>query len=130
MIVDSQTYCVLEYLPEFQCMLQTWKGFAGSEKFRQSVQKTIDFFQTHQDVRYIISNTLEQGPVSPKDAEWVATVANPILEKHGLRKMAFIVPQNVITKMAEELFARQLQGKVEIRWFADLASAKAWIQQP
>lgn len=130
MLIDHQAHCRIEYLPELQCVLQTWQGFAGSEKFRQSIQKTVEYFQTHPDVQAIISDTLQQGPVSPKDAEWVATVATPLLAQHGLRRMAFIVPENILTKMAEQHFARQTQGDLQIQWFTDVASAKAWIKQP
>lgn len=129
MILDTQSHCIIEYLPELHCVLQTWKGFAVSEKFRQSIRKTIEFFQTNTLASSIISDTTQQDAVKPQDAEWVATYATPILVKHGLRKLAFVAPKSVVTKMAEEHFARKAGEELEIRWFSDVAAAKTWISQ-
>jgi hypothetical protein len=125
--IDKQPHCSIEYIPNLHCVVQTWRGFAGSQKFRQSIQKTIEYFQTHPEVRYIISDTRQQEMVAREDTEWLATQANPQLVEAGLRKLAFIAPQSLLTKMAEERYAYLSEGLPEIRWFADFEQAKAWI---
>ena len=130
MIVDTQPYCTLEYLPEFHCLLQTWEGFARSQQFRDSIQKSLEFFQAHShDVRSIISDTRKQEAVSKENAEWVGAEITPKLVQHGLQKMAFIAPEHIVTKWAEERFAQTAGERPQIRWFPTIDEAKTWISE-
>jgi len=128
MIVYHQPYCQIDYLPELRCAIQHWQGFAKSTEFREAILKTIELFETHGNLAYIISNTQRSEVVKKEDAEWVATYANPRLVEHGLQKIAFIVPTSVLTKWSVEHFRTKSEEKPEIRWFDDVEHAKKWIQ--
>ncbi len=129
MLIDKQSYCTLEYLPELHCLMQTWPGFARSQQFRASIQKTVEFFQSRPDVCSIISDTRKQEVVSKEDAEWVGAEMMPKLVQHGLQKMAFIAPEQVVTKLAEERFAQAVGERPQIRWFLTVDEAKNWIAE-
>lgn len=128
-LIENKSHCVLEYDPALQCVVQTWKGFARSSDFRQSILKTIEFFQTHAGMRGIISNTQESEVVSEKDADWVAQEANPLLVKHGLQKIAFILPKSVLAKWSVDHFMQEVETIPAMQYFDNLEAAKAWIEK-
>ncbi len=129
MLIEDKAHCTIEYDPALKCVIQTWKGFAGSENFRASIMKTIDVFAQH-EANSIISNTQNSKVVSQPDADWVASYANPILISHGFRKMAFIVPENVFARRSVDRFLDETKGQaVAIRYFDDVDKAKAWVSE-
>jgi hypothetical protein len=129
MLIEDKAHCTIEYDPALKCVIQTWKGFAGSENFRASILKTIDAFAQH-EASSIISNTQDSKVVSQPDADWVAEYANPILISHGLRKMAFIVPVNVFARRSVDRFREETKGQaLAIRYFDDVDKAKAWLAE-
>ena len=129
MLIEDKPHCTIEYDPALKCVIQTWKGFAGSANFRASILKTIEVFEQH-EAKSIISNTQNSKVVSPADGAWVAEHANPILISHGLRKIAFIVPENVFARRSVDHFLVETKGQaLATQYFADLATAKAWVSE-
>ena len=82
MQIEDKPHCTIDYDPTLKCVIQTWRGFAGSQNFLASILKTIEVF-TQYDAEAIISNTQNAEVVKQADADWVATYANPILIQHG-----------------------------------------------
>ena len=128
MIVDSQAHCVIEYSPELQCIIQTWKGFAGSKNFRASIEKTIEFARAN-PVRSVISDTREQNLVGMEDIKWLTEVGNPQLIEVGIQKLAFISPKDQLTRLGESDYAFRSKQQFIIQWFSDPEQAKAWIKK-
>jgi hypothetical protein len=128
MIVDSQTHCQIDYIPEMRCIIQTWQGYARSDRFRDSIEKTIAYAQSH-EVRSIISDTREQKLVGVEDIKWLATEGNPRLYQAGIRKLAFIAPRDQMTKMGESDYASRSKDQIIVQWFVGLEQAKAWAEE-
>jgi hypothetical protein len=126
MRLDNQAHCQIDYLPELFCLVQNWQGYAGSKKFRDSIEKTIAFTKMY-PVRYIISDTREQQIVASEDVAWLANVGNPHLVAAGVQKLAFIAPKDAFTLMGESNYASRSKGQLEVRWFTDFEEAKAWL---
>jgi hypothetical protein len=73
----------------------------------------------------IVSNTKDFAVVRKEDADWVATQITPLLVKHGLRYMAFIIPSRAFTKISEDNFKSKAGDGVQIRYFNDQRMAEA-----
>lgn len=119
---------VLERDDQLKCLVQNWKGFASSERFREGIQKTIELFKDRKFDK-ILSNTRDFGMVKKEDTEWVNTYSMPILIKNGLRYMAFVVPSNAFSQMSVENFKKEMAGPVELRFYEDVAKAKEWMAE-
>ncbi len=129
MQIDDKPHCTIDYDSNLKCVIQTWRGFAGSQNFRTSILKTIDVFAQH-DAETIISNTQEAEAVKQNDADWVTTYANPILIQHGLCRIAFIIPKSVLGKWSVSHFIQEsTEQQLKMQYFDDLDKAKAWIIQ-
>lgn len=119
---------VIECDENTKCLIQNWKGLAGSLRFRESIEKTIELFE-EKKLDKILSNTKESGMVKKVDTDWVGTYAMPILIKNGLKFMAFVVPNNIFTQRSIDNFKHNAPGPVEIRYFNDDAQAREWFAE-
>lgn len=126
-VFESQNI-IIERDDNLKCLIQNWKGFATSEKFREGIQKSVDLFQD-QKLDKILSNTKDFGMVKKEDTEWVNSYSMPLLIKSGLRYMAFVIPSNVFSQMSVENFKKESTGPVEIRYFDDLQKAREWMAE-
>ncbi len=126
-LIENSAHCVIKYDPDIKCIIQTWKGFSGSKKFRISILNTIEAFKEY-NIEAIISNTQDCEVVNRTDTDWTVSYANPILIEHGLRKMAFIVPKNVLTQWSVGNFMKgTAKQQLPIQCFDNLVEAKAWM---
>lgn len=119
---------VIERDDNLKCLIQNWKGFATSEKFREGIQKSVEQFNDKK-LNKILSNTKDFGMVKKEDTEWLNNNAMPLLIKNGLKYAAFVVPSNVFSQMSVENFKKDASGPVEIRYFDDAAKAKQWLAE-
>ena len=119
---------VLERDENLKCLIQNWKGFASSDKFREGINKTVELFKDKK-LNKILSNTKDFGMVKKEDTEWLNTQAMPQLIKTGLKCAAFVVPSNVFSQMSIENFKKEAEGPIEIRYFDNADKAKAWLAE-
>jgi hypothetical protein len=109
-----------------KCILkQEWVGFISSDDFKGAIDFTLQFVLTNK-VDYLISDTRLQKPISQDDVRYAASIMPPMFAK-GLKAMAFILPENVITKLELSSFAKE-QGTTEnVKYFTSLEEAEAWL---
>ena len=119
---------VIERDDNIKCLIQNWRGFASSERFREGINKTVELFKDKK-LNKILSNTKDFGMVRKEDTDWVGTNAMPLLAQNGLKQIAFVVPKNVFSQMSVENFKKESQGPVEIRYFDDVDKAKNWMAE-
>lgn len=129
MIINELSGCTMEYNKELKCVIQNWSGFSGSNNFRAAILATLNFFKENKDVSYIISDTRKHKVVIREDTNWVAEQINPQLIKHGLKKIAFIMPQIMTAKISVEKFSESSSKELQIGHFAEMDQAVNWIKE-
>jgi hypothetical protein len=127
MTVKDYPFCELKHDPALKCVVQTWKGYCESSEFRKAIVDTLTFFEQN-NVSRIISDTRKQKVVKPEDTDWVATTVNPKLISNGLRKMAFILPEDVFASLSVDRFLK-ISNNFELGHFQDMEEAKSWIAE-
>ncbi|MGM0651085.1 MAG: hypothetical protein ACQES1_11350 [Bacteroidota bacterium] len=105
-------------------LTQEWTGFASSEAFREGIDKTCDFVKAN-NVKTIVSDTLHQKVVKSDDAEYAASVI-PTMARNGMKAMAFVVPENVFTKLSLDKFSHSVKGE-NTMYFKTRAEADKWL---
>lgn len=115
----------LVYDPARKQLIQKWIGFAISEKFREAIDCTVDFVSKNQ-VESIISDTLEQKVVKPEDTKYASAVM-PQLFQRGLKKMAFVMPKDVLTQMSVNSFKKDSTDMQGLNFFSNVNDAQNWI---
>lgn len=124
MIVHQNSNVKIEYDQANKRLTPTWTGFISSREFRVAIDKTLEFALKNQVVT-IISDTLNQGVVKPEDTEYAAGIM-PELFKKGLRKMAFVIPENIFTQLSLKKFADKERNE-NVQYFKSIADANSWL---
>ena len=122
----ENTNIVIEQDKKLKCLIQNWKGFATSEKFREAIEKTIELFKSH-EYNKILSNTHDFGLVRKEDTDWSNTYAMPLLLENGLQFVAFVQPRSAFSQISVENFSQGAQNKAEIRYFNEVQKAREWM---
>ena len=126
MIVYQTTNVKLEYDSLSKQLIQTWFNFVPSDEFRKAIDFTVEFVKKN-EVKSILSDTLKQRAVKPQDSEYAASVM-PQLFGSGLVAMAFLIPEDIFTKMSLKKFADiEVKSQHNVEYFFDLAEAQKWI---
>lgn len=126
MIVHQNSNVRIEYDPSTKRLTQTWTGFISSKEFKVAIDQTVAFAEKNL-VTSIISDTLNQGVVKPEDTEYAASVM-PTLFRKGLRKMAFVIPENIFTQLSLKKFADKERNE-NVQYFKSVSDAQKWINQ-
>jgi hypothetical protein len=126
MIVYQTTNVKIEFNSLNKQLTQTWYNFVSSDEFRKAIDFTVDYIKNN-EVKSIISDTLKQRAVKPEDSEYAASVM-PVLFSSGLLAMAFLIPEDIFTKMSLKKFADiEIQRQHNVEYFFDINEAHNWI---
>lgn len=126
-IVYKSAHITIQFDDEHRRLTQTWFDFVPSDEFRKAIDFTVSFVSKN-EVAVIISDTLKQHAIKPEDAQY-ATSVMPLLHDAGLKAMAFIIPEDIFTKMALKKFADlggDYQQKVE--YFFNMDDVLNWLK--
>lgn len=126
MIVHQNSNVKIEYNQANLRLTQTWTGFISSKDFKIAIDKTREFAIKNKVVS-IISDTLNQGVVKPEDTEYAASIM-PDLFKSGLKKMAFVIPENIFTQLSLKKFADKEKNE-NVQYFKSINDANIWLNQ-
>ena len=112
------------------CLEWIGKKFISSEAFRESEEKSLQFYREYvgkySNLQWFI-DAREVGAVLKEDTDWAAHYILPALASLGLRKEAFVVPKSAFGKLAIDDVMTENKEKVVIRVFDSVTSAKAWL---
>jgi len=126
MVVHQNDYVKITFDQNKKRLTQKWTGFASSDKFREAIDKTNDFVKRN-DVKTILSDTLNQNVVKPEDSDYAARVI-PTMVNNGMKAMAFVVPENVFTQLSLNKFSDSVKGDTT-GYFKTLAEAEKWLDE-
>lgn len=114
----------IRFLDKYNLLVQTWTTFIKSEDFRKAIDFTTEFVSQN-PVHYIISDALKQAAVRPDDSAYAASVM-PTLVNSGLKAFAFVIPEDIFTKLALKKFS-DIENTEQVQYFWDIEEALAWI---
>lgn len=124
MIIYQTPTVSLEFIESKQLLVQSWKGFSTSEVFREAINQTLSF-TSKRGVKAILSDTLQQAVVKPEDTEYASSIM-PKLFSNGVKKMAFVMPQNVLTQLSMKDFGNQNKND-KVKFFPTVKDAENWL---
>jgi len=114
----------LIYDEEKNTLYQRWIGFSGLEPFMEAIDKAVEISEQYK-VDYILSDTREQAVVKKEGTDYAASVM-PKLVKKGLKKMAFLMPESIFTKISVQSFTKESHSDI-IKHFIDEKEALDWL---
>jgi hypothetical protein len=127
MIVFETENVKIKYNSINKQVTQTWFNFIPSADFRQAIDFTVSFVKSN-EVHSILSDTLKQMAVKPEDSEYAALTMNQLFNE-GIKAMAFVLPEDIFTKMSLKKFADiELKNQHKVEYFLSIDEAMKWIE--
>lgn len=94
----SNRYLVISYVPEKNCLVQTWKGFCTSEEYRDGMRKSVEFF-IQKRCKNFVSDASNASLLKKEDTDWVTSEITPQFVKAGMQLLNLVLPESAFTKM-------------------------------
>lgn len=135
MTIQNDSTVTTTFDSSLPCVHQVWHGFARSDQFRTATKTVIDFVQKNNrqypHIQFLVDSR-KLGPLSREDTEWAAREADPLLFKAGMRRIAFIVPQKMVSEMALKNYQRVVEENssdtIQSQIFGDETQARQWLK--
>jgi hypothetical protein len=113
------------------CLEWIGKKFLSSEEFRQSEEKSLEYYlqykKQYPGLGWFV-NASQVGAVSPRDTQWVAQEILPKFAAAGLKKEAFVIESNASGEMTIQTYESQAGQIIEIKMFNNGDAAKSWLK--
>lgn len=105
-----------------------WRGFFGGAEFRGGLERLLEIAVETNSTLYLAD--ISRAKVIPlADQNWLISDWTPRAYEVGLRKIAFIVPTDVITQMAMNRVNRMIAKEtVEVNHFDNEVEAINWLK--
>jgi hypothetical protein len=124
----SNRYLVISYVPEKNCLVQSWTGFCTSEEYREGQKKSVELF-LQKRCKNFISDASKASLLKKEDTDWVTEVITPQFVKAGMPVLNLVLPESAFTKMTIMNLEKAEEGASNVRlaFFNSMESALASI---
>ena len=132
MVLLNNEYVQISLDTTVPCLEWIGKRFMPSESFRESEEKSLEFYRQFRDDYqglqwYVDARNI--GPVSTEDTQWVADEILPQFAQLGLKKEGFVVPKSAIGKLTVKNYISKAGETIEIKVFDTVEGVKNWLKE-
>jgi hypothetical protein len=114
---------------ESRCVFAEWKGFATSAEFRDSTMKILEAIRTVGAASLVSDNRRLEG-VADQDQLWIRDTWTPLAVSTGLVRIAVVVPQRGLGRIATQQILSQVGMKAFVtRTFTTVSEAMEWVAE-
>ena len=111
------------------CVYAEWKGFANSSEFRASTTRILDAIRAIGATSLVSDNRRLEG-VADQDQLWLRDTWTPLAVDAGLRRIAVVLPQRGLGRIASERILGQVEMKAfSTRTFTTVSEAMEWAAE-
>lgn len=107
-------------------LYQSWFGYLTVEQFKAAIDISVMCFKEN-DLNTILSDTTHQAVLAKEGSDYAASVV-PELMENGMKKIAFVLPKSIFTKLAVQNFTEQSQNGISGS-FSSIEEAEHWLDK-
>lgn len=112
-----------------RCVYAEWRGFANSSEFRSSLTRILEAIRLSGAASLVSDNRRLEG-VTGQDQLWIRDTWTPMAVDSGLTRIAVVVPQRGLGKIASEQILGQVGMKAfSTRTFTTVSEAMEWVAE-
>ncbi len=128
-VFSDERWLRIDWDPEHRCVYAEWKAFANSSEFRASTTKILTAIRERSAVALVSDNRRLEG-VADQDQLWLRDTWIPLAVASGLKRIAVVVPQHGLGKIAsEEILGRIEMAVFATRSFTTVSEATEWASE-
>jgi hypothetical protein len=127
----DESWLLMRWDPEHQCVFAEWKAFATSADFRGALTKALSVARDNRAFSFV-NDTRKLELVTDEDQWWIRNTWAPLAIGAGLRKIAVVMAVHGLSKMAiEHMFnGRPNTGeRLMSRRFDSVSDALIWVKE-
>jgi hypothetical protein len=125
-IFESETFSLNYYKTERLIEL-IWKKNPRSDEFRTAYDAANLFAQSHKTL-FFLSDMRKEGLTNMDDLKWLVKEIIPAAIKVGVKRIALVSEENFYSALYAETLKKKLENSlIQVRIFADVIEAKAWL---
>lgn len=128
MIYLDEPYLKLEWQARDKLVFAYWSGFFTSQEFRGGLLKGLEAIRENKAVNWLADVT-DAKVTTLADQDYLSYEWTPLAIQHGLVRIAYVVPIDVIAQLALNRIVSQTEG-LQIHYFSDPRTARAWLVNP
>ena len=128
-VFEDEPWLSVQADRESRCVYAEWKGFANSGEFRAGTTRILDAIRDIGAASLISDNRRFEG-VTPQDQLWIRDTWTPQAVASGLARIAVVVAQRGLGKIATEQILSQVGMRAfSTRTFTTVSEAMEWAAE-
>ncbi len=125
MRLENENY----YDAELGCIVAVFRGFASLDQFREACELTITNMMRYSASRVLV-NLVDMQVLNVDSQKYIQQEWFPKAIKAGLKRMAFVVPQNVFGKVSMENANKEAKSlPIDMVYFGSIEEASVWLKK-
>jgi hypothetical protein len=126
-VFADEPWLAIQADPASRCIYAEWRGFANSAEFRASSTRILDALRATGATSLVSDNRRLEG-VTDQDQLWIRDTWTQQAVASGLTRIAVIVPQRGLGKIASDQILRQVGMRAfSTRTFTTVSEAMEWV---
>lgn len=134
MVILENNLVKVEFEESIKTVIWTPKAFMKGDEWREPFIKGVDFLENKikevPDITWL-NDTRKLKTVSLDDLSWLNKNVNDPGYKAGLKKIAFVLPNNVFGRMAVKFYVdftnKRTDNQFQIKAFKNYEDATSWL---
>jgi hypothetical protein len=127
MVLYDKPYVEISWNETTRIVTATYKSYMTSEQLREVFLKILEFMAQYKSTKYL-SDTRKFVTVKPEDQKWINEVFMKKAQLAGVKKVAIILPENMIQKQVVEKSVAQSSSTVEMKLFGSINEGMLWLR--
>ncbi|MDF9796602.1 hypothetical protein OKW21_001865 [Catalinimonas alkaloidigena] len=122
-------FAMINYLDDVKTVELVWKQTTNSQKYREIFAKGVEALEKYQISNWL-SDTTDQGLVSPEDRKWLESHMIPTAVQKGLRNIAVLVSKDVFKKYYVDSVRKHVEkSHLCMQYFDKREDAIQWLNE-
>jgi hypothetical protein len=108
-------------------LILIWKRNTDPDEYKKLFEKMIEFSEKNK-IQFFLSDLRNQGVVRTQDVKWLELEVLKRAMEQKVKKIALIFDDMIFsTVYAETIKKKLLKSTIQVQFFSDPHSAKAWL---
>ncbi len=132
--IYSSQFLTIDYDPDHKLIITHWiaddPDFTEDD-FKKEIKEYVKAVGNHDTKALIIDTTKFKFPITPELDQWAVNYATPKLIEYGVKRVAYILPTDQLSKLSVELLINEAQIKSESKviraYFDNYEQGYNWV---
>ena len=127
---DGPASHLTAYSPSLNSIYSEVNGAPPHEHMLAPLHAALQYLLQNPGIPNWIANVKNMGILEQESADWIANEYTTVVNQHGIRRLANVVPESAFGEAAMEQWTEgAAKAGVEGKMFTDLEEAKRWIKE-